>query len=71
MNYRAVHLLSYYRERFGFTRGSYPVAERIGDSTVTIPLYPALSDSEVDHVIAAVARAVSARDHGKGDGSDT
>ncbi|HQQ79262.1 MAG TPA: DegT/DnrJ/EryC1/StrS aminotransferase family protein, partial [Thermoanaerobaculia bacterium] len=41
VNYRAVHLTSYYAERFGFTRGMFPRAELIGDSTITIPLWPA------------------------------
>lgn len=60
VNYRAVHLLKYYRERFSFARGAFPVAERIGDSTVTLPLYPKLADTEVDYVIDAVVAAVEA-----------
>ena len=56
VNYRSVHLLTYYRERFGYRRGMYPYAERIGDSTVTLPLYPGLTDSQVDAVIAAVRK---------------
>ncbi|MGE5347259.1 MAG: DegT/DnrJ/EryC1/StrS family aminotransferase, partial [Acidithiobacillales bacterium] len=59
VNYRAVHLMKYYAERFGFRRGMFPVAERIGDSTITIPLWPAMSDAQVDEVIAAVRGAVS------------
>jgi UDP-4-amino-4-deoxy-L-arabinose-oxoglutarate aminotransferase len=59
VNYRAVHLTSYYAERFGFRRGMFPVAERIGDSTITIPLWPAMTDAQVDEVIAAVRAAVS------------
>ncbi|MDO8811286.1 MAG: DegT/DnrJ/EryC1/StrS family aminotransferase [Gallionella sp.] len=58
VNYRAVHLLKYYRDTFGYARGMFPVAERIGDSTITIPLYPKLLDSEVDHVIKSVIKAV-------------
>lgn len=58
VNYRAVHLLKYYRETFGYARGMFPVAEHIGDSTITIPLYPKLLDSEVDHVIKSVIKAV-------------
>ena len=58
MNYRAVHMTAYYRERFGFRRGMFPVAERIGDSTITIPLWPAMTDAQVDEVIAAVRGAV-------------
>ena len=59
VNYRAVHLTAYYRERFGFRRGMFPVAERIGDSTITIPLWPAMTDAQVDEVIAAVRGAVA------------
>lgn len=57
VNYRAVHLMKFYRERFGFRRGMFPEAERIGDSTITLPLWPAMSDAQVDEVIAAVLAA--------------
>jgi UDP-4-amino-4-deoxy-L-arabinose-oxoglutarate aminotransferase len=58
VNYRAVHLTAYYRERFGLKRGDFPEAERIGDSTITIPLWPAMTDAQVDEVIAAVRTAL-------------
>jgi len=54
VNYRAVHLLSYYRETFGFRRGAFPAAEAIGDRTLTLPLYPSMTDAEVDAVVGAV-----------------
>jgi dTDP-4-amino-4,6-dideoxygalactose transaminase len=54
VNYRAIHLLSYYAKTFGFRRGDFPNAERIGDSTITLPLYPSLSDAQADRVIEAV-----------------
>ncbi len=59
VNYRAVHLTRYYKERFGFRRGMFPNAERVGDSTITIPLWPAMTDWQVDEVIAAVTAAVA------------
>jgi len=59
VNYRAVHLTKFYRERFGYRRGMFPEAERIGDSTITIPLWPAMTDAQVDEVIAAVTGAVA------------
>jgi UDP-4-amino-4-deoxy-L-arabinose-oxoglutarate aminotransferase len=58
VNFRAIHLLSYYRERFGYERSAFPVAERIGDSTITLPLYPSLTSSEIEYVIDAVGKAV-------------
>lgn len=59
VNYRAVHLLTYYREKFGFVPGMFPVAEQIGDSTLSLPLYPALADQAVEKVIAAVSEVSS------------
>lgn len=56
VNFRAIHLLKYYRETFGFKPGDFPIAESIGDRTITIPLYPRLTDQEVDDVIAAVLK---------------
>jgi UDP-4-amino-4-deoxy-L-arabinose-oxoglutarate aminotransferase len=54
VNYRAVHLLSYYRSEFGFQEGDFPYAEAIGDRTLTLPLYPMMTDDQVEQVIAAV-----------------
>lgn len=57
VNYRAIHLLTYYRQAYGYERGSFPIAERIGDSTITLPLYPRLRDDEVEYVINGVREA--------------
>jgi UDP-4-amino-4-deoxy-L-arabinose-oxoglutarate aminotransferase len=55
VNYRAVHLLSYYQKSFGFKPGDFPNAEYIGDRTISLPMYPGLSDREVEQVIQAVS----------------
>lgn len=54
VNYRPIHLLKYYRERFGYKEGAFPVAEKIGAGTITLPLYPKMKDAEVDYVIETV-----------------
>jgi dTDP-4-amino-4,6-dideoxygalactose transaminase len=51
VNYRAVHLRKYYRERYGFQKGQFPVAEQIGNSTISLPLYPNLTQEEIEYVI--------------------
>ncbi len=58
VNYRAVHLLRYYAEHFGHRRGDLPVAESIGDRTISLPLYPGLTNAQADRVIDAVRQAV-------------
>lgn len=59
VNYRAIHLLTYYRQSYGYERGTFPVAEQIGNSTITLPLYPKLTDEEVRYVIQAVKEATA------------
>ncbi|MFZ6772500.1 DegT/DnrJ/EryC1/StrS family aminotransferase [Undibacterium sp. SXout7W] len=52
-HYRAIHLFTYYRER-GFTDGMFPIAERIGKQIVTLPLFPSMTNSDVERVVSAV-----------------
>lgn len=54
VNYRAIHLLSYYKEHFGYQSGNFPIAEDIGDRTISIPLYPKLTQKEVEYVTEKV-----------------
>jgi dTDP-4-amino-4,6-dideoxygalactose transaminase len=50
VNYRAIHLLTYFRERFGFKPGAFPMAERIGDAAVSLPFYPGIPPEHVTAV---------------------
>lgn len=54
VNYRAIHLLTYFRETFGFRSGDFPIAERIGDSTISLPFYPAMPLEQVEYVTRAL-----------------
>lgn len=54
INFRAIHTLSYYRQRFGFRKGDFPLAEMIGNSTISIPLYPKLRKKEIGYIIKTV-----------------
>ena len=54
VNYRAIHLLTYFRERFGLKAGLFPVAERIGDMTLSLPFYPGIPDDHVRFVAEAL-----------------
>ena len=50
VNFRPVHLLSYYRKQYGFKRGMFPNAERIGDRVITLPFYPTLKPEQIKYV---------------------
>jgi dTDP-4-amino-4,6-dideoxygalactose transaminase len=59
VNYRAIHMLTYFRERYGYKRGDFPNAERIGDETISLPFYPGMPLEHVDRVAEALERALS------------
>jgi dTDP-4-amino-4,6-dideoxygalactose transaminase len=56
VNYRAIHLLTYFRDTFGFHPGDFPVAEDIGDRTVSLPLYPRMQEEQVTTVVETLRR---------------
>jgi len=51
VHYMPVHLHPYYRSRF---KATVPVTEDIWPRLLTLPLYPALTDREVDRVIESI-----------------
>jgi dTDP-4-amino-4,6-dideoxygalactose transaminase len=52
------HLQPAYSD-LGFQRGEFPVAERLADEVLSLPIGPHLSDEQIDTVIAAVQRSVA------------
>ena len=54
VHYIPVHLHPFYRERFGTGPGLCPVAEAAYERILTLPLFPAMSDEDVEAVITAV-----------------
>ena len=51
VHYMPVHLHPYYRTRF---RAIVPVTEEVWPRLLTLPLYPTLTDGEVDYVIESI-----------------
>jgi dTDP-4-amino-4,6-dideoxygalactose transaminase len=50
-----LHIMSYYRERYGLKPESFPLSLACYESSVSLPLSASLTDDDVDRVIAAVA----------------
>jgi perosamine synthetase len=55
----AIHLMSFYRERFGHRPGEFPVAEDVAQRSVALPFFPALSESQVTRVAEALERVLT------------
>jgi perosamine synthetase len=59
VHYIPVHLHPYYRERFGYCGGEFPVAEHAYDGLITLPLFHGMTDADVNDVIRATEKVVS------------
>ncbi len=56
-----IHLQPFYRQRFGFAEGDFPVTERVARSTVALPFSSRLPDGDIERVVAAIVEAVRAQ----------
>jgi len=60
VHYIPVHLHPFYRKRFGTGPGLCPVAEAAYERLITLPMFPRMSDKDVDEVIVAVRKVIEA-----------
>lgn len=58
VHYIPVHLQPYYRD-LGFAPGDFPNAEGYYSRTITLPMYPSLSDEDVEAVVSALRTALA------------
>ena len=54
VHYYPIHYHPYYRERFGFQQGDYPVTEHEFERILSLPLFPKMSEGDVERVVGAV-----------------
>lgn len=58
VHYIPVHRHRYYRDRFGYRGGEYPVAENAYDRLISLPMFHGMSDQDADDTIAAVSKVM-------------
>jgi perosamine synthetase len=50
----AIHLMSFYRERFGWREGQFPVCEDVSRRSLALPFFPGIAASQVERVAQAL-----------------
>ena len=58
VHYIPVHLLSFFKKNYGYKHGDFPVAENFYNRSISIPLFPSLSDTEVNKVVEDITSFV-------------
>jgi len=54
-----VHLHPFYKEKFGYKKGDFPITERYYERAITLPLFPKMSNKEIERVIKIVKKIIS------------
>ncbi|MEE8452264.1 MAG: DegT/DnrJ/EryC1/StrS aminotransferase family protein [Thermoguttaceae bacterium] len=61
VHYTPLHMHPYYRETFGYRPDDLPVAAAVYRRIVSLPIYPSLSNADVDHIVDTVRRIIAGR----------
>jgi perosamine synthetase len=54
----AIHLMTFYRERFGHREGEFPICEDVAKRSLALPFHPELTEGEVERVAGALRAAL-------------
>jgi perosamine synthetase len=55
----AIHLMSFYRERFGHRPGEFPVCEDVAARSIALPFFPEMTEGQVAQVAEALQSALT------------
>jgi UDP-4-amino-4,6-dideoxy-N-acetyl-beta-L-altrosamine transaminase len=54
-----LHLHPYYKEKYGFKRGDFPITESVYDREISLPIYPKLLEKDVNDIVSAVKKIIN------------
>jgi perosamine synthetase len=55
----AIHLMSFYREAFGYREGQFPVCEDVAARSLALPFFPQMTEGQVEQVAEAMRAVLS------------
>ena len=58
VHYKSIPSFSYYQNNYGWKEGEWPVSQKIGSSTVSLPLSPKLSSENIEHIVRTVQKVL-------------
>ena len=61
VHWRPLHLHPYYQETFGFRPEDFPVATKLWERLVSLPIFPGMRREEIEHVVGTVRATCKGR----------
>lgn len=58
VHYIPIHYQPFYQHTFGYKKGDFPLAEQYYNRTITLPLFPQMTNNDADDVIDAVQKVI-------------
>jgi UDP-4-amino-4,6-dideoxy-N-acetyl-beta-L-altrosamine transaminase len=59
VHYIPVHLQPYYQKTYNYHKGDFPKAENYYSRAVTLPIFPKMSEKDIDDVVSAVTKVIN------------
>jgi perosamine synthetase len=59
VHYMPLHMHPFYQNQFNYKAGDYPIAEKYYSHAITLPIFPAMNDKDIDNVIEAVIKVIT------------
>ncbi len=57
VQYTPLHLFTYFKKTFGYKKGDYPIAEKVGEEILCLPIFPQLKREQQDYVVEKIIEA--------------
>ncbi len=55
----SIHLFSFYKDKFGFKKGDFPVSEKVSNSSLALPLYIGLKEADIKYIVGGLINALN------------
>jgi len=59
VHYLPLHLQPFYKKRFGYKKGDFPIAEKYYERAITLPLFPAMTKKNTKKIIKEVKKIIN------------
>ena len=59
VHYLPIHLQPFYRKKFGYKKGDFPIAESYYERAITLPLFPRMTSKEVNRAIKTIKKTIN------------
>lgn len=56
--FKCIHLQPFYKERFGFEKGDFPIAESISDRTIALPFFNNLKEEKIKYIVNTLKKCL-------------